>query len=130
MASAVKHNSAKILIVEDDPLIAGWIEEILVAAGMDIGGLASSAAEALALATESQFSLALVDIGIPGSLDGIELACLLRNNHAIPTIFLTGRGDAETAERARAATPVGFLRKPFRPAQVFNAIERALTPTA
>lgn len=129
MASDVKRDSAGILIVEDDPLIAGWIEEILVAAGIAVGGLASSAAEALALATESHFSLALVDIGLPGSLDGIELACLLRNNHAVPTIFLTGRGDAETVERARAARPVGFLKKPFRPGQVFNAIERALTTT-
>jgi CheY-like chemotaxis protein len=115
---------ASILLVEDDPLVASAIEEILVDAGLTIAAV-SSAAAALALAEATAFRLALVDIRLAGALDGIELACLLRDKHAIPTIFLSDLHQAETLERSRAATPLGFLQKPLRPAQMFNAIEQA-----
>ena len=127
MATAAETKAANILIVEDDPLVASCIQEILVASGLLVVGAVSSALEALSLAAEAQISLALVDIRLAGSLDGIELACLLRDKYSVPTIFLSGLGDPDTIERARAATPLGFLQKPFRPAQVFNAIEHALS---
>src|SRR5262249_5503776 len=85
-------------------------------------------AEGLALAEETQPRLAVVDIKLTGPIDGIELACVLRQKFSIPAIFLSGLADDETTRRAQIAAPLGFLRKPFRPSQVFNAIEQALSP--
>ena len=115
-----------ILIVEDEALVASYIEEVLAELGFRVAGIAASGTEALSLAAESRPSLALVDIRLTGPIDGIELAVLLRQKFALPAIFLSGLIDAETIERARVAEPLGFLAKPFLPSQVFNAIQRAL----
>jgi CheY-like chemotaxis protein len=115
-----------ILIVEDEALVASYIEQVLGESGFRVAGVAASGPEALSLTEACCPALALVDIRLTGPIDGIELAHLLRQRFALPTIFLTGLIDADTAERAQAAQPVGFLRKPFLPSQVFNAIQRAL----
>jgi CheY-like chemotaxis protein len=115
-----------ILIVEDEALIASYIEEVLGESGFRVAGIAASGPEALSLAAESRPSLALVDIRLTGPIDGIELACLLRQRFSLPAIFLSGLADADTTARAQKAQPLGFLPKPFLPSQVFNAIQRAL----
>ena len=115
-----------ILIVEDEALIASYIEDVLGESGFRVVGIAASGTEALSLAAENSPDLALVDIRLTGPVDGIELACQLREKFAVPAIFLSGLIDAQTTERARAAQPLGFLPKPFLPSQVFNAIQRAL----
>ena len=122
--------STTILIVEDDPLIASYIKEVLTESGMSVAGTASSGLEALSIAAQRHISLALVDIRLMGPIDGIELACRLRDEYAVPAIFLSGVVDAAMVARAQAAAPLAFLAKPFRPSQVFNAIERALSATA
>lgn len=116
----------RILIVEDEALVASYIEEVLAESGFEVAGIASSGTEALSLASEHRPTLALVDIRLAGPIDGIELACLLRQHSGIPAIFLSGLVDAETTQRATAARPLGLLAKPFVPSQVFRAIERAL----
>jgi CheY-like chemotaxis protein len=124
------HDKSKpitILIVEDEPLVASYIEEVLGESGFGVAGIAASGAEALSLATEHRPTLALVDIRLNGPIDGIELASQLRQQFDLPAIFLSGFVDAQTSARARTAQPLGFLRKPFLPSQVFNAIERALS---
>ena len=115
-----------ILIVEDEALVASYIEEVLGESGFRIAGIAASGPEALSLAAETDPSLALVDIRLTGPIDGIELACLLRHKFGLPSLFLSGLDDPETTRRAEAAQPLGFLPKPFLPSQVFKAIERAL----
>ena len=116
-----------ILIVEDEALVASYVEEVLAESGFRVAGIAASGPEALSLAAENHPTLALVDIRLTGPIDGIELACLMRQKFALRSIFLSGLADADTTERAQAAHPLGFLAKPFKPSQVFNAIERALT---
>jgi two-component system, response regulator PdtaR len=116
-----------ILIVEDEALVASYIGKFLGDSGFRVAGIAASAREALSLAAESHPTLALVDIRLTGPMDGVELACLLRERFDLPAIFLSGRLDAGTIERARVAQPLGFLAKPFLPSQMFNAIERAAT---
>lgn len=118
-----------ILIVEDEALIASYIEEVLGESGFHIAGIAASGPEALSLAAEGRPALALVDIRLTGPIDGIELACLLRQKFGLPSIFLSGLVDGETTRRAEAAQPLGFLAKPFLPSQVFKAIDRALNPS-
>ena len=122
--------SAGVLIVEDETLIASFIDAMLGICGFRVVGIASSGPEALVLAAETRPALALVDIRLHGPLDGTELACLLRDRLAIPAIFVSGLLDREILQRAKAARPLGFIAKPFCPSQVFNAIDRALREAA
>src|SRR5690349_714099 len=113
MQSMCDDNS--ILIVEDDPLLSGHICEVLLELGFTVAGRASSGAEALSFVEQKLPTLALVDIRLSGPMDGIELAQLLHERFGVPAIFLSGARDDQTLERARAACPLGFLSKPFRP---------------
>jgi CheY-like chemotaxis protein len=121
---------ASILIVEDETLIASFIDAVLEISGFRVAGIAGSGPEALVLAAQTRPALALVDIRLNGPLDGAELACLLRDRLAIPAIFVSGIVDRDILQRAKAARPLGFVVKPFTPSQVFNAIELALSHTA
>lgn len=122
--------TAGVLIVEDETLIASFIDTMLGIAGFRVVGIAGSGPEALALAAETRPALALVDIRLRGQLDGTELACLLRDRLAVPSIFLSGLLDRDILRRANAARPLGFIAKPFSPSQVFNTIDRALREAA
>jgi two-component system, response regulator PdtaR len=115
-----------ILVVEDDALVASYIQEVLEESGFAIAGIASSGPEAISLASNTRPELALVDIKLAGPMDGIEVARLMRSRFNVLSIFLSGICDPETMERAKTAGPLGFLEKPFRPSQVFNALQRAL----
>lgn len=130
--SAPGHGTVKtaampsVLIIEDEALIASYIQEVLEESGFAVAGIASTGVEALSLAAANMPDLALVDIKLAGPMDGIEVARLMRSRFNVRSIFLTGIADTDTLERAQTAAPVGFLEKPFRPSQVFNALERAL----
>jgi two-component system, response regulator PdtaR len=115
-----------LLLVEDEALVASYIRDVLEESGFVVAGVASSGPEAISLASERPVDLALVDIKLAGPMDGIEVARLLRERFAVSSIFLSGIHDPETMERAKVASPLGFLQKPFRPSQVFNALEKAL----
>jgi DNA-binding NarL/FixJ family response regulator len=115
-----------ILIVEDEALVAASVTDMIEEMGFEVTGVAGSGREALALVADNRPRLALIDIRLAGSVDGIELACQLRDQYGIPAIFLTGAFDPDTALRAQSAQPLGVMQKPFRPSEVFNAIERAL----
>ena len=117
---------ASILIVEDEALIASYIQEVLEESGFAVAGIASSGPEAISLASTSKPDLALVDIKLAGPMDGIEVAQLMQASFKVPSIFLSGLCDPDTTARAQAASPLGFLEKPFRPSQVFNALEQAI----
>src|ERR1700730_11617184 len=121
VAKAGASKPTSILIVEDEALVASYIEEVLAESGFRVAGIAASGPEALSLAEETQPRLALVDIRLTGPIDGIELACVLRQTFWIPAIFLPAPADNEPPRRAAIAEPLGFLPKPFRPSQVFNA---------
>ena len=120
------HRAARLLIVEDDVLLASALQELLSDSGFRVVGTAGSAAAALSLAKDQDPQLALIDICLVGPIDGIELACRLRDEYRIPTIFLSGLADPEARVRALMAQPLGFLRKPYRASQVYNAIQKAL----
>jgi DNA-binding NarL/FixJ family response regulator len=118
--------SASLLIVEDEALIASYIQEVLAESGFTIVGIASSGPEALSLAGESRPDLALVDIKLAGAMDGIEAAQLMRKRYGTNVIFLSATSDPDTIARAQTASPLGFLEKPFRPSQVYNALRTAM----
>ena len=118
--------SARLLIVEDEVLLASALQELLRDTGFEVVGTAGSAAAALSLAKDQNPQLALIDVCLVGPIDGIELACRLRDEYRISAIFLSGVADPEARERALMAQPLGFLRKPYRASQVYNAIQKAL----
>ena len=121
------NRSPSILIVEDEALVASYIHEVLEESGFTIAGVASSGPEAMSLASAAPPDLALVDIKLAGPMDGIEVAQLMRSRFNVRSIFLSGVCDPDTMARAKTATPLGFLEKPFKPSQVFNALQRALS---
>jgi CheY-like chemotaxis protein len=127
VAAAQRQRSPSILIVEDEALIAAYIQDVLEESGFTIAGVASSGPEAMSLASAEAPDLALVDIKLAGPMDGIEVAQLMRSRFNVHSIFLSGMCDVATMERAKSAAPLGFLQKPFRPSQVFNALQRALS---
>jgi DNA-binding NarL/FixJ family response regulator len=121
---------ASILIIEDEALVASSVQEVLEELGFAVAGIASSGPEALALASDGRPDLALVDIRLAGPMDGVELAGELLRRFNLHSIFLSAAYDAETLTRARQVDPLGFLTKPFRPSQVFNALQLALSGSA
>jgi PAS domain S-box-containing protein len=117
---------AKILIVEDELVIAGSMGKTLEKAGYVVSGIASSAREALDAAANGLPDLVLMDIRIKGPQDGIEAARLIQDRFEIPVIFLTAYADDETLDRAKLAGPFGYLVKPVSQESLVTAIEVAL----
>jgi response regulator NasT len=115
-----------VLIVDDDALLREYLAEVLQHAGHDTLG-AGTAAEALRTIEERGDGIALVllDIEMPG-MSGLALARLLREETAIPFMFLSASDDAETARAAADAGAVGYLVKPVDGAQLLPAFEAAL----
>src|SRR5438067_2249586 len=116
--------SYRVLVVEDEGLIAADIVRRLEMLGHRIAGTASTAEEAFALAGEAD--VALLDIRLDGSRDGIDAATEIRARHQIPVIFLTAHADRATLERAKLAGPFGYLVKPLGPAALQAALEMAV----
>ncbi len=118
-------NARRILIVEDETLIALYLVELLADLNYDVSGPAASAARAMRIAEDRRPDLALIDIGLAGRADGIQIAHDLRDRFGVPTIFLSGTSDPATIHRARSAAPVDFIHKPFAADQLEAALKGA-----
>lgn len=114
------------LIVEDERLYGDLLCEYLEELGHEPLGPVPTAAQAVALFDAMRPDLVLLDIGLRGPLDGIELAQQLRRQQPVPLIFITAFADRPTFERARAVGPSAFITKPFDQLTVQNAVELAL----
>lgn len=117
--------AARILIVEDEALIAADLADALESQGYTITGVAGTGDLALRLAEEQQPDVVLCDVHLRGRLDGIEVAEKLRPNGA-PLVFLTAHGDPTTLARAEAVEPAGYLIKPFDERTLFATLRMAL----
>ncbi|HEY0837550.1 MAG TPA: response regulator [Azospirillum sp.] len=118
----------RILVVEDEALVALYTQELLEDAGHTVVGLAATGESALALAEHNRIDLALLDIRLPGGMDGVEVAAALRARYRTPIIFVSGTLDAETLERTRVVAPLACLQKPVRPSELLAAVNRAPLP--
>ena len=116
----------KIMIVDDDVITVTELIEALRSSGYEIGGTAESGEEAIKMAKKTRPDLILMDIVMPGKIDGIQAAKKIRDELNIPVIFLTGYSEEEYIERAKSARSFGYLLKPFVDAQVSSAIKIAL----
>ncbi|TAH45818.1 MAG: response regulator, partial [Treponema sp.] len=113
-------------IVEDERIIALDLQRRLERIGYQICGLAASGPEALAGITAQRPDLVLMDIVLQGSMDGIEVALQIRKELHIPIIFLSAYTDTETIERAKEASPLGYILKPFKERELATILEMAL----
>lgn len=117
---------ARILVVEDDFLVANEIEIALSDAGFDIAGVAASAGEAVDLAESQRPTLAVMDVRLAGERDGVHAALEIFHKLGIRCIFATAYYDQYLLDRARPAMPLGWLQKPYSMLSLVNAVRRAV----
>jgi len=116
----------KILIVEDEKVIALDIQRRLERSGYSVVGMAGDGPEALALAKERSPDLILMDIQMPGPINGIETAKQIRAFYNTPVIFLTAYSEPGLIEQAKEAAPFGYILKPFKERELLTTIDIAL----
>jgi len=104
----------KILIVEDERLVAEDLKSTVSGFRYDVVGIVSSGKEAIALAEQLKPDLILMDIMLEGSMTGVEAAKIIYDKQQTPIIFLTAYADEETLEGAIESDPYAYLIKPFR----------------
>ncbi|MEH1937615.1 MAG: response regulator [Nostoc sp.] len=119
--------NAKILVVEDEAIVAKDLQYRLIKFGYTVPAIASSGEEAINKAVEISPDLVLMDIKLKGSMDGIEAAQEIYKRLDIPVIYLTAYADENTLERAKITEPFGYLLKPFKERELQINIEITLT---
>lgn len=117
----------KVLIVEDETLIAQEISACLEENDFDVAGIASTSDEALQLIKNNEPDVILMDIMIKGKINGIELSKKILENKNFPIIFLTSNTDTNTFKKAAELKPNAFLLKPFNELELPIAIELAFS---
>ena len=117
---------ARILVVDDDSLVALNLQHQLEYLGYTVAAVASSGGEAIAEAEAGEPDLVLMDIKLGGRMDGVETADEIRSRLDIPVVYLTGYSDEHTLDRVKATEPFGYLLKPFEARDLRVAIEMAL----
>jgi len=125
-AGQVRSAAKIILVVEDERIVARDIQRTLCDLGYSVPATASSAEQALLLATQKAPDLVLIDVQIKGNQDGIVTAALLRKRFDVPIVYLTTRADEATVARAKQTEPFGYLLKPFTTNELRCAVEMSL----
>ncbi len=134
----------RILLAEDESVIAMQIEELITAEGYEVVGIAGTAAEAVRLATSLRPDLVLMDIVMPvepgqalngdgggeGIDDGIDACARIQRDLNIPVVLLSAHGEEQFLRRARTALPSAYLLKPCQNTQIRAAVEVALAMRA
>jgi DNA-binding NarL/FixJ family response regulator len=117
----------RILIVEDDLLVASQMEAALSDAGFDVVGTAATREEALHQAQAQSPAVVVMDIHLPGDGDGIDAALELFRLHGIRCIFASAYSDNEARQRAEPAAPLGWLQKPYTMASLTEMVRAAVS---
>ncbi|ALN75712.1 MULTISPECIES: response regulator [unclassified Aureimonas] len=115
----------RVLIVEDEPLIALDLQDILQDAHHEVVGIANSMTTALTLAeAHVPFDVAIMDVDLADGSNGIKTAQRLRDEHNVASLFVSGRLTEENRAMAAEWRPVGFVCKPFLSSQILGALEK------
>ncbi|MBM3298907.1 MAG: PAS domain S-box protein, partial [Deltaproteobacteria bacterium] len=125
-SSETYHTPSRILIVEDQVLVARDLARTLTALGYEVAGTTGSGEEAIRIVEESRPHLVLMDINLREEMDGITAAEEIRTRFEIPIVYLTGYAEKDVLERAKRTEPYGYLAKPVRIAELRSTIETAL----
>ena len=114
------------LVVEDEQLIAMMLYDMLTEMGLQVCGIASTAARALELADEHRPDVVLMDVQLAGKSDGVEAATQIHKLHGIPIVFVTGSTDPTTIARIKSSHAAAVLFKPVHAAQLHSVMEQTL----
>ncbi|MGB3756147.1 MAG: ATP-binding protein [Rivularia sp. (in: cyanobacteria)] len=117
----------KILVVEDERIIACDIKYCLESSGYIVPAVIAYGEKAITKVEEFQPDLVLMDMMLKGDMNGIEAAEIIMNTFNIPVIFLTAHSDESTIKKAKATQPFGYILKPFEESQLITTIEIALS---
>ncbi|MEM7580563.1 MAG: ATP-binding protein [Mastigocoleus sp.] len=120
-------NYTKILIVEDEQIIAEDIRETLEDIGYQVVGTVSTGEDAIPLAASSRPHLVLMDILLAGEMDGIEASKHIQSHFNIPVVYLTANADKVTLKRVKETHPFGYVLKPFDDKILATTIDIALS---
>ncbi len=116
----------KILIVEDEVLIAEDLHDVLIDLGYDVAGICYDSESALDAIYRGRPDMVLLDINIRGTRDGIEVAEIINEKYQIPFVYLSSLSDRDTLSRAKVTRPRGYLVKPFKDRDLMTTIETAI----
>ena len=116
----------RVLIVEDEPLIAEDISDFLGDINYQPAGIAYDSETALDMLINRHPDIVLLDITIEGSLNGIDIAHIIRKKYNIPFIYLTSHSDKNTLDKAKMTLPYGYIVKPFNEKDLLSSLEMAL----
>jgi light-regulated signal transduction histidine kinase (bacteriophytochrome) len=119
-------SGARIMIVEDERILALDLAETLDELGYTVAGMAARGEEAIELARQLHPQLILMDVRLDGNIDGITAAEAIRDEHDVPVVFLTAHADDDTLQRATSTDASAYLVKPFKPPDLRCVIEIAL----
>jgi signal transduction histidine kinase len=125
-APSDKTGSARILITEDELIVAIDLQARLKNLGYEVVGIASSGDDAILQVQDQQPDLVLMDIILQGEMDGIETSLQIQEDYDVPVIYLTANADYATLERAGATHPFSCLLKPFKERELKFSIDMAL----
>jgi PAS domain S-box-containing protein len=117
----------RILVVEDESIVALDLENKLEERGYGVIGLATTGREAINKAVSENPDLILMDIKLDGDIDGIEAASRIRHKMDVPIVYLTAFGDDKILKRAKITEPVGYLVKPYAEETLHATIQMALS---
>lgn len=112
----------RVLIVEDELLLAMDLEDIVTSAGYEVIGTAADMHQALTIAAASRPDIALMDVNLARGTNGVETAMKLRERFDVPSLFISGNLDPKTRAIAAGCKPVGFVPKPFSESDVLHGI--------
>ena len=115
----------RILIVEDEAIVAEDLRQILTSLNYEVVGMALDYDEALSILATEKPDLALIDVQLNDVRDGIQLAEHVKEQYQLPFLFVTSNADQHTVQRARALQPRGYVVKPFEKRELYAAIEMA-----
>ncbi len=121
----VPATSPRVLVVEDERIVAAALQKQLQQLGYEVPALAYAGEEAVRLAKELRPDLVLMDVQLEGELDGVEAAARVRGL-GIPVIYLTAYSNRDTLERAKVTEPYGYILKPYEDRELHVVVETAL----
>lgn len=117
----------RVLIVEDEPVIAENISMYLDNADFEVSGIAYDSDEANEQLQNNTPDAAILDINLESEEDGIDIAKRINQKYQIPFLFLTSYSDKETLQRAKAVNPSGYIVKPFNEKTLLASLEIAIS---
>lgn len=117
----------KVLIIEDEPVIAENISMYLNNADFTVSGIAYDDEEAINQLRNNTPDAVILDINLDSAIDGIQIADYINKNFQLPFLFLTSYSDKETLQRAKVVEPSGYIVKPFNGQTLLASLEIAIS---